>query len=155
MTEQLPLDSSWIGTEEIEELAIAVHALHGPEGVRRMARESLNQSVIPLLKIVIEGFIRLFGATPATLLSRMGHMTASTAKGVEYVWTSTGPNSGTLLIVYPGRKQVPIEMFIGTAGSLETTFDLCRVRGRVEDPVPSPAHPGYGATIAIRWDAPA
>lgn len=135
----------------IEELNVIVGALHGSEGVKRVAKESVNQAVIPVLRAIIEGFLRLFGATPATLLSRMAQITASTAKGVEYQWTSTGPSSGTLLIAYTGRKNVPTEQFIGTSGTIEVVFDLCRVRGRVSEPVPSPAHPGFGAIYTVRW----
>lgn len=152
MVEQLPLDSSWVTTATVEELAVTVGTLHGPEGVRRMARESMNMAVIPLLRTILEGFIRIFGATPATLLSRMGQITASTVKGVEYKWNPTGPQSGTFTIAYPGRKQVPMEMFIGGAASVELSFELCRVKGTVGEPIPAPAYPGHGATFTVRWE---
>lgn len=146
-----PLDSAWVSATPFEELAVVVGSLHGPTGVRRAARESVNSAVVPVLEVIIKGFLRLFGASPATLYARMGQMTASTVRGIEYHWTARDERSGSMLIAYPGRADVPIEMFIGSAGSLEVAFDLCRVRGRVEDPVPSPAHPGYGATLAISW----
>jgi hypothetical protein len=151
MAENLPLDSSWVSMTMVEELTVAVGVLHGQDGLRRMARESLNQSVIPVLRTIIEGFLRIFGATPASLLSRMPQITASTVKGVEYSWTATGPDSGTFLIAYPGRKRVPAELFAGAAASIELVFELCRVRGTVSEPIPSPAHPGYGATFIVRW----
>lgn len=151
LMDRLPLDSAWVSATPFEELAVAVEALHGSAGVRRAARESVNSAVVPVLKVIIEGFLRLFGASPATLFSRMGQMTAATVRGIEYVWTPTSDHSGTILLLYPGRTDVPPAQFMGSAGSFEVAFELCGVQGRVEDPKLSPAHPGFGATLAVSW----
>jgi hypothetical protein len=36
-----------------------------------------HRTMVPVLHIVIEGFVRLFGATPATLLARLTKITLS------------------------------------------------------------------------------
>src|SRR5262249_24113600 len=129
-----PPASSWVDATVTEEVALAVAALAGPEAWRRVVLDATRTSVIPILRLALARFIRLFGATPASIFSRLGQLTANIVRGIEYEYTPTSPRSGDLVIRQLGRRDTPLVIFQGAAGGFSVVFELCRTKGAVSEP---------------------
>ena len=121
--------STWVDWRYSEEVGEVVSALVGLPGWRKISHDATINNMVPVLRVVIEGFLRLFGATPAALLSRLTKITSSSARDIEYDYQPTSSRSGVLTVRYPTRRNVPLSTFYCCAGGVETIFDICRTAG--------------------------
>jgi hypothetical protein len=144
-----PLPTSWIDSTLTDEIFQAVLALRGDEAVSQMSLTAMRESLGFLVQPLLAMFIKLFGATPASVLAQMPTMTALFIKGVAYDWSPTSAESGELIIAY--EKPIPSGVFHGWRGITLFAFDLCKTTGtnRIEVSPDSSA-----ARYTIAWKMP-
>jgi hypothetical protein len=146
-----PPSSNWVDFERYEELALAVVALGGSATWRRMLHRVTIDSVYPLARTAIEGFLRIFGLSPATLLERFDTVARMASRGVEYRYQPEGESAGVLEVRYPAHRLVNIVHFHGSAGGLEAILELCGVEGVVGEPEMVDDGIGNRARLRLRW----
>ncbi len=129
-----PPISAWIDPAPMEEIVDVVAALRGPSAVRSVNRSATLLGLAPLMRSVVEGFLRMFGVAPSTIFARLGQLSATSVRGIEYTWRPLGDRSGELTVRYPKREQMSWNVLIGVAGTLEAVFEMCGAVGRVSHP---------------------
>jgi hypothetical protein len=143
-----PPASSWIDGGLMETLMAAVEAERGDDGVRQLARES-QLELVPMLLPLIEGVLRLFGTSPASLLSRMALVTRGSLRGAEFEWTQSTERSGVMQVRFPARTKLPHRALVSFEGSFALVLELCRKQGTVSPGEVLPG--GSGGRFTIRW----
>lgn len=146
-----PPASTWMPSWPTEQIAEAVTEMAGLARWRHIAYLATRDGVVPLLRAAIEGFMRLFGAKPSSVLSRMQQITQSSTKGIEYQYASTGESACEMIVTYPFRRDLPLSTYYAVAGAFEVVFELCGVRGTIEDPEPLMVPQRNAARIRMRW----
>jgi hypothetical protein len=144
----LPLSNEWVDGIVIEDMILQVEALRGAAGIREVTRAGIHTSILPILKPVVIPMLRLFGASPHTLLSRFGQFTKNNLRGIDFQWSSTGERSGTLRVQFP-RARIPRGAFIGFESGMHVICDLCSVKGNVSEVETS--NDGAVGVINLTW----
>lgn len=148
-----PLPTQWIDGRVLNEILEAIFRIHGPEVLRRLNRESVERGVSPLVRGAAESLLRVFGVSPATLLSRMGRVGGTMSRGVVYHYVVTSETSGTFDLEYTDLVDVPLGPSIATVGALEMIFDMCSVRGSFGLPDVVPNGRRNRMRFAVSWRA--
>ena len=145
-----PLASTWIDGLVIEELIEALHAVGGVEAVKEVTKQGQQIGLLAVVKPVVIGLLRLFGATPPTLLSRFGDMSRSSLRGpVEFEWIADGLRSGRFRIHFVGRRNMPRSAFIGFQTAIQIVCELCGVAGTIAEAELNGS--GNGAVFHVSW----
>jgi hypothetical protein len=129
-----PLASTWIDARYVEPILSSLEAAEGTAAVLRMAREKMRDELLPPLRSMLTGVLRLFGATPATLYRRMNDLVKTSAQGMEFSYTASSEQSGVMEVRYLVEREVPSCTFVACMAALEAPFELCGVEGTVSDP---------------------
>ena len=129
-----PLPTAWIDARLINEVYEVLFVLLGATDLRRLNLEATQRGVSPLVRGAAERVIRIFGASPGTLLSKFDRVAGTTSRGVLYRYESRSDTSGVFDIEYPGLRDVPMGPFVATGGALELIFDICGVAGTIDGP---------------------
>jgi hypothetical protein len=124
-----PLPTEWIDGRVLNEIFEVILQVHGADLLRRLNRQSIERGVSPLVRGAAESVLRVFGVSPATLLSRLGRVTGTMSRGVTYHYDPQSETSGAFDLEYPLLVDVPLGASIATVGGLELIFDMCSVRG--------------------------
>ena len=146
-----PPASVWVESKDIEPLHIAIQEVAGLAGVRKISRAAVTLGLLPFAKIVIDGFLRLFGATPHTLLSRISDMSRTSTRGIEYEYVQTSERTARMLVRYPAQTNVPISVFSVAAGGFEAMIDATGATGTVSEPEVINDGRGNSARFVIEW----
>ncbi|MGZ3439293.1 MAG: hypothetical protein ACXVDD_07245 [Polyangia bacterium] len=146
-----PPASTWISHGVVEEICLAVTAIAGAHTWREVTYLAARDSILPLLRTAIEGFLRLFGASPAGLYKKWRHIAGSSIRGLSHVYTPTSDRSGVMLVTFDGCRDVPEPVFEGAGSALALTFELLGIKGSVDDPEIVDDGVGNKARFAIRW----
>jgi hypothetical protein len=144
-----PISSEWIASERIEEVLEAVQQIDGPEMCRKLGRQSVTESMVPLMRSFAAGMLRLFGGSPHTLLSRLDDLTKLTNRGIEVRYERTGERAAKVSFRYPHRGAMPMSSFHTQRGALEATLDFCSAPGTASVPRVLPGE--NGAEYDLRW----
>jgi hypothetical protein len=142
----LPLPTSWVDGKVMQDIVCAVEAVRGMDAVRLVTMRAQEVGTTPLLMPVVGGVMRLFGATPNTLLSRFGDLVKTQLRGPTFQWVLDAPKSGRLTITFP-HLDVPRASFVGFESGCKGILDLCKVDGEVEA---TEISSGVGV-IRVRW----
>lgn len=148
-----PLATEWIDGRVLNEIFEAILLLHGADLLRRLNRQSIERGVTPLLRGAAESVLRVFGVSPATLLSKLGRVAGTTSRGVNYHYEAESETAGTFDIEYPGLVDVPLGPSIATVGALDLIFDMCSVRGSFSAPEVVPNGRRNRVRFAVSWRA--
>jgi hypothetical protein len=147
-----PPSTAWIDYVHLRDLSQLVAEMYGIEYWAQVAYESTRDSMMPLLRTVVEGVLRLFGATPHTLFSRMHDSSSLTTRGFRATYTRLGDNSGEVTIAYPGHDDVPHAMSFASGRSmLQITCELCGRTGSWDPPEKLPVSAGCAYRFRVRW----
>jgi hypothetical protein len=142
-----PLATSWVDFAHVTALTLAVESAGGVAAVRDLARKVVDQAKRPHLRI-LEGVLRLFGASPATVLRRMSDIVKHTIENNQWTYTPTSERSGVMDVRWLVDGEVPSCMFIGATATIQAVLDACGVRGLIGAPERiGPAHARY----VIQW----
>jgi hypothetical protein len=129
----LPLAGSWIAFGHMVRITEAMEALVGPVGVRDFVHRAIDEARGPHIKM-LEGILRLFGASPATIFKRMNDIVKSTIENMEYRYTAIDDHSGIMAVTYHFDEPLPMCMYVGGSQALQAIFDACGVKGMVGNP---------------------
>jgi hypothetical protein len=128
-----PLAGSWMGFASIVDLTVAVEKIGGMAAVRELSRKGTAEARKPYMNVV-EGVLKLFGTSPATLFKRMNSLVASFIKGVEYKFVSTSDRSGVMEVAFDADYEVPMCAFVGQIPTYQSLLESCGVKGIVGMP---------------------
>jgi hypothetical protein len=143
-----PPVTQWIDAGALEDLYEALGALEGAAGVRRMVREGILSSILPYVRPILQGILRVFGATPASLYSRADLAIRSTLQGVSVQFTPRPENAGEVVVRYLAHRAPPMA-FAAWQGTLEVGFFLCGTTGAVR--LVEVIDGGAAARFDVRW----
>jgi hypothetical protein len=129
-----PLAGTWVDFQHIIDITVAVETLGGMVGVRDFTKKATADARKPYMGVV-EGVLKLFGTSPATLFKRMNDLVKSTLEGLDYAYTATSERSGTMELTYQLSQEVPTCMFVGAVPALQILLDTCGVEGVIGPPV--------------------
>jgi hypothetical protein len=124
-----PLPVSWVEVRLAHAPLVALAQVRGRDEVRALARRAVSGKLGAVLKPLLATTLRLFGATPATLFSRLDTLTSVMLRGVGFSWTAAGATAGTVAIEYP--YPVDDALFATWEGMLHFGFDLAQASGAV------------------------
>jgi hypothetical protein len=120
--------------------------------VRKTAFFATRDTLSPLLARAAETVLRLFGATPHTLFSRMDTLAGTTTRGIAYTYEKLGPNRCELQADWVQCEGLPIALFESTAGGLLAVYSSCGVTtGKVSAPTPVPGAVGRAVRFELEW----
>lgn len=130
-----PPASAWIERRRVLPIYLAIERVGGLPLTRKITREAVLLGLIPVVRLMVDGFLRLFGATPHTILSRMNDLSKSSGRGSEYEYVRTSDHSGTLTVRYVAERNVAPCVYAVAAGGFEAMLDVVGVKGTVGEPV--------------------
>lgn len=146
--------TDWVDLRMMGPIVYALHEAAGPEAVFEALRHANRVGTVPRIQPILDGIVRLFGLSPASVFSRMHLINQATTRGVECQWTPDGTQRGRLTLLFAGPIDPPSPWGLyssaaqqGWAGSMQVVFDVCDVRGRVE---PLSARPPT-IELSARW----
>jgi hypothetical protein len=131
--ESPPLAGSWIDFDHIVQVTVAVETLGGMMAVRDLTKKATAAARKPYMAMV-EGVLKLFGTSPATLLQRMNDMVKSNIENIDYAYTATGERSGFMEITWGLDYEVPMCVMVGAGPVLNVVIEACGVQGIVGQP---------------------
>jgi hypothetical protein len=81
----------------------------------------------------VQGLLRVFGVSPATLFRNLAKLSSQTMRGLAYGYVPTSDTSGLMTVTLLGRRDIAPVVWSATAGGMEVVFDTCRAVGTVQD----------------------
>lgn len=149
MLEHPPLASEWVSADTMEELLVAIAAHEGLDGVQRITRRAVTESIAPILRGFAQPMLRLFGATPHSLFARLGDVMKLTNRGIEGRYSRGGERLAFVTFCHPKSGPLSPAMFASWRGSLEAVLDFCEAKGAVSPPMVNAAQ--NGAEFSLQW----
>jgi hypothetical protein len=143
-----PPSSSWMDAAPIEALMAAVEEQHGEDAVRALSYDT-QTDMVPILRPVLEGVLRIFGASPATMYARMELLTRTSLRGVEFAWHVESAQAGDLEVRFIARRELPRRAFVSFIASFQLILEFCGKKGMVS--LPELNRDGTGARYHIEW----
>ena len=143
LLDQLPLAGTWLPGRMCEQVAEVVSTLHGLEAVRHLAREVVRV-LFPFYMPMLQGIMRVLGASPARLFARYEDLARLHIKGMRFEYQATSPRSGVVDAHFLVHRQRIESAFVTVGCSLEAVYQVCGISGQVADPeIVSPDHGRY------------
>jgi hypothetical protein len=146
-----PLPTMWVDARAYNEILQALYEIEGAERLRHLNREAVERGLAPLLRATAQGMLRVFGTSPATVLSRLGRLSAATSRGVVTRYALSTPTSGSLEIELPALRDVPIGAFVASGGGIKLVFELCGVSGTIGEPTWIDEQRRNAMRFAVAW----
>jgi hypothetical protein len=128
-----PLASTWVDWLHVVHITRAVEALSGLQGVRDFARKMIDEAKKPHLRL-LEGLLRLFGASPASIFQRMNDLVKGTIENQEFIYTPLSERSGVMEMRYFIDDEVPHCIHISAMSTLQAILDVCGAKGTIGYP---------------------
>jgi len=149
--EDPPLSITWLSLGVLEEIAVVAADIVGPRQWGEITYVGARDGILPILRAPCEAFLRIFGVSPRSLLTRINSIVGLTLRGLRYTWTDSSDHDGHLEIAYDGCRDVPAPLFYGSAASIRLIFDLTGHEGSIEGPDISRDGARNRAVCRIRW----
>lgn len=151
-----PPSTAWVEYEHLRAIAVTITDLYGGEYWSQVAYESTRDSMLPLIRSMVEGVLRLFGGSPHALLSRLPGSTSLTTRGFRVAYERLGDASASVTISYPAHDDVPDPMVLASGRSmLEMSCELCGCTAKWDPPVRVPSPSGSSFRFHVRWSVDA
>jgi len=146
-----PLPVSWMPAVAFQFIFRALDDLVDPDTFARMAHDSVVKGPLVRMKPVVEGILRLFGASPEAFLRRTAPMMETQVRGMTFELERFEPGEAVLRVVYDHLENPPDSAFDYWRAVMEINFELCSITvvSRTEriDAVPHNA-----ARLIYAWD---
>jgi hypothetical protein len=144
-----PLVSTWVDGWCLIETTRAVQQLKGNEMLRRISTETTAaHAKYDFVQPFLQGIMRLFGVSPATLLSRFNELAKTSVEGMEFRYTASSPRSGVMRVRYDLDQAVPKHCWITTVAVFENVIKMCGADGTVSE---AKILDDMAADYEIRW----
>ena len=146
-----PPASVWVDYLLGIEIFAIVEALKGKMALRSFAREATRSGIAPSMQMIVQGLMRLFGVTPATLFKHMNKLATQTTRCGVFTYEPTSDFSGTVRLEVAGHPDLSPALWTASAGGFEVVFDTCGVVGHVQEPVVTDGRDGHVAEFRVSW----
>jgi hypothetical protein len=148
-----PPTSAWVEYALCEEILRIVEGERGMIGVRKLGHDGVTAGVAPFMQVFVQGLLRLFGISPATIFTHMNRVAGQTTRGLHYTYVPTSESAGVITVALPSRKagQVDPTVWYASAGGLEIVFETCNVTGHVQEPIVAKDGVGNSAQFRVSW----
>ncbi len=144
-----PLPIAWLDGRLLAEAIELVCTARSPDAGRRLVYDATRVSIGRMLEPVLKTTLSAFGASPASLMARLGVLTALTDRGSQFTYTPRSATSGDLRMELPAP--VPASFWASWAGVLDYGFELCGAHGVVKV---SQSTDRTSATYEVSWWLP-
>lgn len=144
---------AWLPIELDVELTGAIYAELGPARAHELFRRNLSSAFeTPILRPLVQGGLRLFGASPGRVLSWAPKVYGQLFRDAGVMrFTSHGPGQARLeLSLLPASVAASRDYVDGIAAAIAAVFDLMRCKGEVV--IERIDAPGRRASFGLRWD---
>ncbi len=145
-----PLSIVWVEARHQDRLLGAIEKFAGPDALVTYGLEATRASFGPVLRPILRGLMGLFGATPATIFSRLDRITLVMIRGETYSFEPRSATEGVLTIRAVDRA--PEVWFHAWGGVLLYGFELAEAQGKVAEWKHSPG--ANEATYRLVWSEP-
>ena len=129
LIDQPPLPISWMPAIAFQYLFRAMWSVLPPDEFRRVSRGSVLAGPMKVMRPIIEGTLRLFGASPVAFFRRMPGVMAAQVKGIEFEFVVLEDDHAVLEVRYPVLVDVPEPAFVYWEAVVQNTFDICGCEG--------------------------
>ncbi len=153
LLEKVPFAFAWQDNAPLEEIERILDGMPGGSelcvGLGYAAGRQLSGSVIePVLKLALS----LFGQTPASVFGNLDRFFSMVVRGFSFRYEENARRGGVVYAEIEGGG-IHRSLFNQIRGNLLTVFDLCGVKGSVDEPQVL-RHDAVGAlvSLAVRWD---
>jgi hypothetical protein len=141
------VEADWTEWKHMLAINNAIESLWGMNGVRDYARRTIAE-MKGFHLTMLEGLLRLFGASPPTIFERLNDSIKNTCEGIDYQYQPLTDRSGIMEVHYAVAEEIPTSIFIGAIATLQEILRICGATGVVGNPERlSPTSARY----AIRW----
>lgn len=153
MLDEPPLRTAWVRCADLAEIDTAVLELKGPVFLRAFSRDAAMVGAVPAFMSLIQGMLRLFGASPSSLLERITPLLTNQTHNIAHSYDRVSERHGRFTTRYEGSEHVPDAMLVAFSGVLEIIFELCSVRatGSVSEPSVQRARDHTLVQWDLRW----
>jgi hypothetical protein len=128
-----PLATSWIEFKHNVRIFEAIEKTCGMMAVRDFSKRMTEQARKPYMRVV-EGLLRMFGMSPATLFRRVDDIARGFVTNHQFRYTVINERAGTMEIFYDAAYPIPDCIFVSAIPSLEVLLHMCGVKGMVHSP---------------------
>ena len=142
-----PLPGSWMHGRHMHDVVVAVNAIGGLTAVRELTRRGTEDARKPYMSIV-EGVLKLFGTSPATLFKRMNSLVTSFIQGVDYAYSARSERSCVMQVQYKCEPAIPDCVFVSLTPTFQTLLESCGHQGVVS---PHERLSTHSARYVIQW----
>jgi hypothetical protein len=122
----------------------------GEEATRAMARRANRAGIVRIIEPIIRTALRLGGASPAAILSRLELLLRQQQVGYDLGWEGVSSNAGKVRIVSHGLEETAASM-VSWEGALAIAFDLTQTEGRVRTVERRWADGRTTSTLLAQW----
>jgi hypothetical protein len=153
LLEKLPFAFAWQDNAALEEIERLLHVMPGGSelcvGLGHAAGRQLSGSVIePVLKLALS----LFGQTPASVFGNLDRFFSMVVRGFSFRYEESARKAGVVYAEIEGGG-IHRSLFDQIRGNLLTVFDLCSVKGSVDEAqVLRNDAAGALVSLVVRWD---
>ena len=126
----LPTSGEWVPARLTNEISEISGGLFGDEKLRQFTKEANRTGIVRILEPVIRTALRLGGARPHAVLSRLGIILRAQQLGYTWGYDELAPNRARLTMTVEGLRETHATL-VGWEGALEITFDLLGTTGRI------------------------
>lgn len=119
-----PLPSAWMPAIVFQFVFSALEP-YGEGFIRQLGRDSIMNGPIKYARPIVEGTLRLFGASPMAFFERTPSIMTNSIRGVRFDCESRGVDQVRMTVVYEHLHDVSDVSFAYWQGTLGITLELC------------------------------
>lgn len=147
-----PLSVAWMPGVHFQYVLRALDEIGGEELVRKMGLSSMLHGPVNFMRPLIEGTLRLFGATPHAFFARVPSIMAGQVDGMTFEYGKEGPERAMITVRFDELRDLPPRTWWYWEGAFSSTFELCKVEGSCRaKPTDSPRR--NEAKITATWSS--
>ena len=144
-----PLPISWVSGRHVDAVLEAVVAAAGEEKVIQLGEETTRNSLGPVVRPLLKTLVSLFGASPASLFSRLDSVLPVFSRGSTFTYEASGEREGVLRLRIV--DSAPRAWFVQWRGTLSFGFEVAGVKGSIASCDIDPD--AKGAVYRVAWSA--
>jgi len=145
-----PTSSEFVPARITNALIEAHHALHGAELTRDLARRANRGGIVRIIEPLVRAAMRIGGASPAAVLSRLDTILHRQQRGYEFAWEGLDARSGRVRVVSHGLRETPASA-VSWEGALAIAFDLTETKGTIRTETQKHVGAVSTTTYLARW----
>lgn len=147
-----PASTQWVDAAYYECVAQAVLEEVGEARLDELFVEAQRTGWVILLSRWLGSIVRVFGASPAAVLSRAEGAAKANTVGFALKWVDHGERSGELVVTYPYRPRIHPAAAWGTSSACQLAADAVGATMRRERPViEATAEGGVRVRVRVHW----